>query len=121
MAKGRKIDVSDYEFEVSADSGGQLERTLHVMSVKMVVPDYLCNPNLSSEPGRPDAKFDLYKIGKVARMIEHAPGDSVILVESDYEILKERVSLLCRFLGRPFYLFVERVLEAPLVELEEKR
>lgn len=121
MATGRKIDISDYEFEIFHDQGGARSKKADTMQVKMVLPDYLCNPNLSPEPGKPDPKFDLYKIGKVSRMIEHAAGDYVVLVESDYEVLKARVNVLCRFLGKPFYEFVERVMEAPTVELEEKR
>lgn len=121
MATGKKIDVSDYDFEIFIEKDGVRTKRVDTMQVRMVLPDYLCNPNLTPEPGKPDGKFDLYKIGKVSRMIEHAESGYVVLDNSDYEVLKTRMGVLCRFLGKPFYEIVERIMEAPTVELEEKK
>lgn len=102
----RKIDITNYPVE-------QDGKTLPY-GVKEAAVEVLFAPNLKVRAQ------DIFKRDDVARKIETAEGDEVLLEEAEYEMLKAGVNAIEGY-RRSDVEFVRRILEAPTVEVEEKR
>lgn len=103
----RKLDLTDYTVEVVTGEGvGNAP-----FPFKSNLIEVIFNPKLEI------GAYDLLKRNEIAQAIM-ACGDSILLEESDYSIIKDAVE---RMKGYQRYAveLVRRVLEAPVVEIKE--
>lgn len=133
MTTGYKIDVSPYKYKFKSEvvkdekfvidevtGEPKIEEKVSEVDVKIHLPLMLCNPNIGGTDGRPDADFDLFEMGVIAKQIEKSDG-CVILDEKKYEQLKARMKKIQKHLNYKYFEMVRRIHEAEKVELEEKK
>lgn len=130
MAHGYKIDVTEYlfgstqevldktgKFVMDPETGEpKLETKQIKIAPKIHLPLMLCNPNLADQEKR--NSFDLFELGRIAKQIELS-DTHVVLVEADFNTLKERMSVIQKFLNYRYYEMVRRIHEAEKIELKE--
>ena len=106
----RKIDLEDYFVEVPSPEG-------KMQKVKMNIKDWISNMLF-----HPDLKLGGREVilrGKLAEKIDKA-GKEIILEEVDYQKIKEAFEKFKGF-QKVHIELVKRVLDAELIEVEEKK
>lgn len=131
--QGYKLDVSSYDFhthqEVRDDknqfvvdpSTGEpkLEKKVLRVEPRIHLPLMLCNPNITDQE-RGAKGFDLFEIGVIAKKIEMAVDDFVLLDSAEYAVLLDRTKILQKFLNYKYFEMVRRIREAEKVETTVK-
>ena len=103
----RKLDLTDYTVEVMTEEGAKNAP----FPFKSNLIEVLFNPKLEI------SAIDLLKRDDIARAIL-AAGDSMLLEESDYGIIKDAIERM-RGYQRYAVEMVRRVIDAPRVDVTE--
>ena len=106
----RKIDLTSYDVTVPDGKGGE---EILPFNVRGSLVDGMYHPDLKLN------SKDLFINDRIAQKIEGA-GDYVLLEDSEYDRVKTMIDTIKGF-RKEDVEFVRRIIEAPKVDVEEKK
>jgi hypothetical protein len=107
----RQINLDSYKVDVRGQDGNDVEVPY---DVKNSMIEILFSRDLHLSAREALNRDDL------ARKIRDCPDGSILLEESDYSKLEKAVDAITGF-GRTDVEFIRRILEAPRIQVEEKK
>lgn len=105
----RKLDLSSYPVTVRRPDGTTEQQPYDVRDILA---------DISFLPAQGCKKVELFKREKLAKKIAEAPTETILLEETEWQRLNDALDHVGG-LGRQEVELVRRIVEAPVVEVEE--